>query len=594
MMDVKSEWDLTVFYSGLDDPLLKKDFNTSLDLAISFEKKYKGKLSDFEAKDFLTFFKDEEKIHKSMNKFILYLHFNNALDTQSNDLKKVTAEFRNVERQINSKLLFISQEMKNMGSDKLIDLSNHNILKGYKNYFVKKSERLKYILGSEAEDVLNNKSFYVLNLESLFNELSGSFVFEPVIDGVKQKLGLHQLLSLRDDVDSDLRREYYRALREKYSSKEIQIVFAKIYNGLVMDWTSNSKIRGYSSPISVRNVMNDLDDCVVDTLIDVVESYYFLYERFLKIKQKLLNKNKLMIWDLTAPNIKNSLKFSFEEAKNIFLASMKKFDDDFYNYSQDMFNGRVDVYSKPGKRTGAFTKSTKWAESYIMLNYDGNIDDLFTIAHEMGHAIHGKFCQERPFQVFNKSLSLSETASIFNEYVLADYLCEQLDESSKFELLENRLFEAFGSIFRQIQFTKFERRVYDEITKSNELSYVDLNIMWREELNKSYGGAVEFDVAPEKDSSWSVVKKFFLWPFYCYSYSFGNLLSLALYAKYKCEGDDFISNYKEILSSAGSKKPYDLLLEHGIDIKSKEFYENGLKVVEKMLDDFEEIALKHI
>ena len=291
---------------------------------------------------------------------------------------------------------------------------------------------------------------------------------------------------------------------------------------------------------------------------------------FWKLKAKILGKEKLNPWDLYAPLELEEKEIPFEEGLNMFYSVIKDFDSEFYNFSKGMFEqGRVDVFPKKGKRGGAFASYEKDVPSFVLLNYTNKLKDVSTLAHELGHATHGYLSQKQKGQVFDSPLSLAETASIFNELLLSEKLKESLSEKELMAFLAEQLDDFFGTIFRQVQYVLFEKRVHETILDGKELSYLDFNKMWREESIKLTGDSVKYDSKAEEEVNWSRIPHIFRYPFYCYAYAFGNLLSFSLYEQYKEEGDSFVEKYKNILRAGGSKTPYELLKENGFRYKVK-------------------------
>jgi len=376
-----------------------------------------------------------------------------------------------------------------------------------------------------------------------------------------------------------------------YNDKKVQITLGNIYSSVVNDCTSEIKIRGFDNVMSRRNISEELNDESVNLLLEEVENAYPIYQRYLKVKAKLLGKTKLKNSDLLAPISKKEKEYKFEEGLKIFLDVIKEFDEEFYNYSVDMFeDGRVDVFPKEGKRGGAFAQYVQGFESFVMLNYTNKLNDISTLAHELGHAMHGHLSQIQKSEVFSSGLSLAETASVFNEMILSQTLIKKLEGEEKLEYLEEKLSDISSTIFRQIQYILFEKRVHQTILSGEALTYKDFNIMWREEQIKMCGDLVEYDVPAEDESSWSSIPHIFRTPFYCYSYAFGNILTFALFNKYKEEGKPFVEKYKNILRAGGSKVPYDLLKENGLDINSREYFRGGIKVIEELVEELEKLC----
>ena len=200
---------------------------------------------------------------------------------------------------------------------------------------------------------------------------------------------------------------------------------------------------------------------------------------------------------------------------------MKEFDEEFYQYSIDMFeNGRVDAFPKKGKRGGAFASYTKGEPSFVLLNFTGKLLDVPTLSHELGHAIHGHLSQVQKDAVYSSPLCLAETASIFSEMLLAEKIRARLNPEEQMNFLANELMDAFSSIFRQVQYVAFERRVHDVIHSGGELTYHEFNTMWREEQQKMTLDSVTYDSPAEQEVGWSTIPHIFNSPFYCYAYAF--------------------------------------------------------------------------
>lgn len=341
-------------------------------------------------------------------------------------------------------------------------------------------------------------------------------------------------------------------------------------------------MRGYGSNVMAqRNLGEEMDDEVVDMLLTEVEKAYPIYARFLRAKAKMLGletpfvkgdkgdfvseKNPqssallqtaplqkeltetFSVWDTGAPLGSVDKDFTFEEAYDLHLGVMRDFDSEFYEYSKRMIEEeRIDVFPRAGKRGGAFASYRKGDESFVLLNFTGKLRDVSTISHELGHAIHGHLSQVQEAPVYDSPLSMAETASIFSEMLLGEKVKSLVSKEEYREYLNERLGDVFATIFRQVNYVTFERKVHTEIHAGNELTYKELNALWRAEQEKLYGGTVAFDVNAEDESGWSMIPHIFHTPFYCYAYAFGNLLTFALYNKVQ-DGSLSVEDYKNIL-----------------------------------------------
>lgn len=590
---IKTSWEFENFYENLDDHTIETDKKEILNNYENFIKKYKNKIKNFSENDFLQFLEEKNTISKKVEKIALYYFYLSSLNTQDQKVIRKNGEFENMMIELSNKMLFISQEYKEIGYEKLIEFSKSEKLKDYSNYFYQQALSIKYIKDEEVEFALNMKDNSGGSAFSdMYEELTNSFLFKVNLDGEIKEMTDSEVRSLRSSPNENIRKEAYRAIREIYNDKKIMITLGKAYSSIVKDWTSDIKIRGFETVMSPRNINEELDNKIVDMLLEEVENAYPLFQRYLKIKAKLMGKEKLMNYDLLASTSKDEKEYSFEESLKIFLEVIKEFDEEFYNYSLNMFEkGRVDVFPKPGKRGGAFAQYIQGFESYVLLNHTGKIRDVATLAHELGHATHGHLSQCQKPQVFDSPLSLAETASVFNEMLLSEALLEKMDDKEKIHFLEKKLEDIFATIFRQVQYVLFEREVHNQIYSGKELTYEDFNTLWRKEQVKMAGDIVEYDVPESEETGWSMIPHIFRVPFYCYTYAFGNLLTFALYEKYKEEGKPFIEKYKNILKSGGSKTPYDLLIENGLDISSREYYKKGLKTIENMIVMLEKLII---
>ena len=590
--EIKTNWDLNGYYSGLEDINLKDDLEKVKQIVDDFVSKYQAKIASLTETELVGFYEMDSQIDYLINKIAIYLHSLKSLETQNQNVLKASGEFENLMIELANKTLFISEEFKQIGNQKLLELSKHPILKDYSNSLVKKADSVQYLLDTKTEYALNLKANSgASSYDNLREEYTTSFEFEVNINGETKKITEDEVRSLRMSADENIRKEAFRSIRAVYNNPQTQIVLGNTYSAIVKDSVSDIKLRGYKNVMSPRNKDEQLPDTAVDMLILEVQNQYPLFQRFLKAKAKLMGKEKLMNWDILAPIGDTEAEYTFSEGKDLYLKVIKEFDQEFYDYSLEMFTkGRVDVFPKTGKRGGAYCMYDSGFESIVLLNYTNKLHDVSTLAHELGHAIHGHFSQNQKSQVFNTGMSLAETASIFNETILNNAIEKTLNQQDKISHLASHLNDIFSTIFRQIQYTSFERRVHEILLSGKELGYKDYNLLWREEIVKMQGDVVEYDVPAENESTWSGIPHIFSTPFYCYSYSFGNILSFSLYEMYLEKGSDFIEIYKNILKAGGSKTPYDLLIEYGIDITKPEFYRKGLKVIENMVVEFESLV----
>lgn len=598
----QTNWDLKkYFYTGVDDPQIDLDYENVEKLTENFIRDYKGKIKDLSDSDFLSFFSKDEELQTKLYKIILYFGYQSALDTQNQDIIKKSGELELKLVDLSNKLLFVATEFKELGYDKLIELSKKLVLVKFQNYFVEKANLVKYLLDEKTEKALNLKENSGANaFNKLYEELTNSFEFEIEIDGQIKKITEEEIRALRMSEDEETRRKAFTSINNKFLEKPTQITLGNTYNALVKDWTSEIKIRGFKTPLSQRNLSEQMPDEAVDLLFTEVKNRYDLYQRFLKIKHNLLlsvgqqkdTGNKLKSWNILAPISTNKVEYEFETALELFLETAKNFDSEIYELAKGMFTtGRVDVFPKLGKRGGAFASYEKNFDSFVLLNYTSTMNDVSTIAHELGHAVHGMLSQKQPSQVYGTGLCLAETASVFNEMLFAESFYPALESNEeKIHFLVERIQGIFSTIFSQIMYASFEKEVHQTIAGGKDLTYSDFNRLWRKHQAELYGEMVEFDTDEDQATGWSAIPHIFVTPFYVYSYAFGNILTFSLFSKFKQEGQSFVPKYKAILSAGGSLSPYELLIKNDINILDPEFYRHGLNELEKMIIELENLT----
>lgn len=588
MDNIKTEWDLEKhFFKSLDDPKIKTLEDEDVKQIDEFVGKYKGTLSGLSDEDFMTFLDDKAKLFRGMLKVYYYYSYKSTLDTQDQDTLKAMNLLSNKWSDNSKKLLFISEEYKEIGYDRLIEMSEKEIFKSVKNGLINSANNLKYILPEAQENNLIEVHKVTGIFDDIYTELTSSFVFD--IDGEEKNKS--EIYAMRLSHDPVVREKANKALYDKYG--EHKIVLGGLYKSVCKSNVASINIRGKEDVMTSRNISEEMDKETVNKLISKVKENYPLYHKHLKNKAKFLGKEKLDMHDVLAPIDRKGgeTELPFSEALEIYLDKIEKFDKDFYEYSKEMFeDGRVSVFPDKYKRGGAYASYTKGEKSFVMLNHTEDFDSLMTLAHELGHAIHGDLEQINHDEVYRSPLSLAETASIFTETLVFGEIINELEEDIDYYIMK-KLDDIFSTMFRQIMYTDFERECHQRFLDGEEMGYEDFNNLWMEKGREFFGDIVE--IPDNYKYGWSVIPHIFHTPFYCYSYSFGNILSFNLYNMYETteNKEDFKTKYKNILKSGGSKRPKDILMEQGIDITSESFYDNAFKVVEDYINKVDSTVL---
>jgi oligoendopeptidase F len=457
-------------------------------------------------------------------------------------------------------------------------------------YFLEAMRQFKpFTLSEPEEQTINLKDVNGIDaMVNLYEMITNKFAFLLEIDGEKHPLTRAQLEGYLRNPSLQMRQAAYRELYRIVG--ENANVLAQIYLHRVRDWNTEAvQMRGYASPISARNLSNDLPDAVVDTLLDVCRKNVGIFQRYFELKAHWLGLGKLRRYDIYAPLTQSDQKFDYADARRMILESFRGFAPQVSALAQRVFDeDHVDSETRPGKQDGAFCYAalpelTPW----VLVNYEGRARDVATLAHELGHAIHNMLACAHSPMTFHASLPLAETASVFAEMQLTEFLLNQeRDPAMRRDLLAYTIDDAYITVIRQAYFTLFEREAYQIVAEGGSVQ--ELTEAYLKNLHEQFGSAVE--VSDEFKWEWTFVPHIYHVPFYTYAYSFGQLLVLALYQQYRLEGESFVPRYLKILSYGGSESPTTILTEAGLDISAPEFWQGGFDLIKTMIAELEETS----
>ena len=571
-------WDLTPLFNSI--PEAEEFLKQAVFRAKDFEKKYKNRLYTLTPEEFLEVLKEYEDIWENIGRSLTYIYLIFATDTSKGNF---LAKFQEIATQAEEHLIWFELEFIHLPLDKqqrFID--NAGV---YKYYLIHLQEEAPYRLSEKEEKILMKKD---LTSSSAFSRL-----FDETINRIKffyegKYLTEEEVLSKLYSPERNTRKKAQVSLT--LGLKPHQELLAYIYNQIKKDFKiDNVDIRGYETPEDVRHLSNRVTKKSVDALVNTVNENTFLVSDYYEVKRKLLGYDKLFDYDRYAP-VKLTDKdpqIDFEEAKELVLRAFKNFSPTFYAIAKKAFEEKwIDVYPGENKRGGAFSHSaTPKAHPYVLLNYTNQRRDVFTLAHELGHAIHQYLAREVGYLNQDTPLTTAETASIFAEMLLFEEIKSSLSNEELIEVYASKLEDIFATLFRQIVFTNFERRVHD----ADELKPEDYNRIWMEENEKMFNKSVV--LTKNYEIWWSYIPHFIHSPFYCYAYSYAQLLVFALYRLYKEGFENFEEKYIEFLTQGGSIPPKKQFIElFGLDIEDEGFWEKGMDVVREMVKEFKGIA----
>ncbi len=534
--------------------------------------------------DFLRLMRLYESIQATVERLTAYAQLWFAADTQSQDALGFLGRMEQLHTEVQNRLLFFSLWWKGLDDEPAARLIAAS---GDYAYYLKTLRLFKpYTLSEPEERVINLKDVNgPTALVKLYEMLTSRFTFHLTLDGESHTLTRAELSQYFRDPAPEVRAAAYRELLRVYSGQGQ--VLAQIYSHRVRDWANeNLLLRGFSSPIAVRNLDNDLPDSAVETLLAVCRENMPLFHRYFRWKARQLGMERLRRYDIYAPVGDMSKTYSFDRAAQMVLESLGDFSPVMAEHARRLLvEGHIDSTIRTGKQVGAFCHAVlPGLAPWVLVNYVGQVGDVLTLAHELGHAIHALVASDHSILTFRSSLPLAETASVFSEMLMNDRLLRLEDDPDvRRGLLAHLLDGAYATIARQTYFVLFEieahRRVVEGATSE------DLCDLYLANLKEQFGDAVE--ISDDFRWEWTVIPHIYEAPFYCYAYSFGQLLVLALYREYRREGADFVPRYLKILSYGGAASPTTITGEAGFDITSPAFWQGGFDVLAGFLDELE-------
>ncbi len=590
------EWDLSEL---LKDPI-KKEFNKSLaDISAkvaNFEEKKSTLGHDISTTDFIKLIKDSEEIAEFLSYVTGYAHLKYAEDTSSNNIGALVTKVNIFATEISNRLLFFDLWFKKVLDEKNADRLIKEAPDVYKDYLLHERSMSKYTLNEAEEKIVNILDVTGMSaLIKIYDRMTNGFEFEYIEERGTRKIrktitNKEKLVSLVRSSKSSERVAAYRSLLSTY--KKNSGVLGEIYINRILNWNNEYLLlRGFPTPISVRNLSNNISDETIMALLNVCRSNSKVFHQYFREKAKILNVNKLERYHLYAPlKSQNQEKITYGEALKMVLEAFNDFHPEFKAIVQNLVT-KKHIHSKlqDNKQGGAFCSTiSPTVDPFVLLNFDGTLRDISTMAHEFGHAIHSVLAADKPISVQHPSLPLAETASVFGEMILNDRLLDQVKKKDKKLMLAEQIDDFYATIMRQAYFTIFEISAHEMIGKNSATSIDELSETYMDNLREQFGNSLK--VTDDFKYEWLYIPHFYHSPFYCYAYSFGNLLVMSLYQQFKNEGKEFIPNYISILSAGGSKKPEDLLLSRGIDISKQDFWQRGFDLVSDKINELKDIT----
>jgi oligoendopeptidase F len=576
-------WDLSDLFAAHDDPKIDAVLDDCQRHAQSFAQR-----SRLDTKDLLTADKLREAleelavIYEPLGRVGSYAGLLYAADTARPEYQDLEQRVEQRSTEIRNLLLFFELDWLKLDDETAKRLVADPTLSEFRHYLESLRRYRPHTLSEPEEKILNERDNTGRNaFGRLFSEVTSSLTFPLERDGWTENLNLSQILSLLHEPDRALRQRAMQTLYEGLSKHGQVLTF--VYDTLIQDNLTIDRLRNYTHPMAQRHLANEIDGGAVKTMMAVAEENYGLAQDYFRLKAQLLSLPRLAFYDQYAPISNQAQPFTYAQAQQVILEAFGAFDPRFRQLAGEFFaKNWIDAEIRKGKRGGAFCASpSPRLHPYILCNYDDNLRDVMTVAHELGHGLHGCLSRKQNYFNYDTPLTTAETASVFGEMLVFDHLlAQQADKQAQIALLAGKLEDIFATVFRQNVLTRFEELAF-AARKEKRLTPEILGGLWLETNGKYYGDAVE--MSDGYRWGWSYIPHFIHSRFYCYSYVFGQLLVLALYRMYKDEGKSFVPKYLALLEAGGSASPETLLRPLGVDIHDAKFWEKGFEEIKELV-----------
>jgi oligoendopeptidase F len=578
-------WDLTHLYESGDDPRIDQDVQETDAAAAAFRERYYGKVVGLSAAELADAIDERERIESIFTRAIYYAHLRFSTDMADPTRGALLARLTEKGATIDTQLLFFGLEVADLDDAAAEALQADPALERWQ-YWLRSVRKFRpYILTEPEEKIVTEKSVSGSSAwDRLYDELLGAVRVD--LDGAE--ISFEQAMAKLYSSDRDERRRASDAVTVALEPGLRTRTF--IFNTLVLDKSIDDRLRGYDTWLSARNLRNDTTDEAVQALIDATVTRYDVVQRYYRLKARLLGLDRLAFYDRMAPIAEDPTKTSWAEAQEVVLDAYRDFSGDVGDIAERFFRESwIDAPVRENKRTGAFcATNVPGVHPYVFMNFTGDRRSILTLAHELGHGLHGYLAQ--PLGLFNAStpLTTAETASVFGEALtFKRLLAIEEDPKRRLNLLAGRIEDSIATVFRQIAMNRFEEAVHTLRREEGELSMEKLEELWLETQTQLLGDSVDVD---GYGSWWSYVSHFMGSPGYVYAYAYGFLFALTIFRKYELEGDAMVEPYLDVLRAGGSKAPEELAEIVGLDLTDPRIWESGIDALEVELDEAEALA----
>jgi oligoendopeptidase F len=584
-------WNLNDLYPSVDSPALTLDLDAAHSRARAFEAAYRGRIEPGpDARLLVAALTELEGLYEQMDRPAVYAGLLHAAKTDDPRRGALLAQTRERRTAINKHLIFFDLEWIQVPDAKAAALCADPALSRYRHFLEQKRAWKPHYLSEPEEKVIEEKTVTGrAAFVRLFDETVAGLTFPFEHAGRVEKIPLQQINAKLYDADRSARRAAAEGLTRGLQDNARLLTF--LFNTLVLDHRTDCTMRQFADPMSPRHLANEISPAVVEALMTATERHHGTVQRYYRLKGKLLGIEPLADYDRYAPLFSDQPTCDWPTARRIVQESYEAFSPDAGAVIRQFFEKNwVDAELRPGKRSGAFSSSAvPSAHPYILMNFTDRLRDVMTLAHELGHGLHQYLARPIGYLQCDTPLTTAETASVFGEMLTFQRLQQVFpDARTRLALLCSKIEDGFATVFRQVVLTRFEQTLHEARQSRGELTTEHINELWLAANRPMHGDVVQ--LTPGYGWWWMYIGHFIHVPFYCYAYSFGELLVLALVQKYRQEGAAFVPRYLQLLASGGSEAPDVLLSKLGVDVTDPGFWELGLKLLGDMVAEAERLA----
>jgi oligoendopeptidase F len=590
-------WNLGDLYAGVDDPRIDHDLDGAHDRARAFEGLYRGTIAapgGPPGGTLLAALAELESLCVQMDRPAVYASLAHAAQTSDPKNGALLARTRERRTAITKHLIFFDLEWVQVEDDAAERLLRSPELARYHHYLAQKRIQKPHLLSEAEEKILDEKSVtgrgaVVRRIHEKTAPPRFAFVAPGAGAAQADHLPLQLVLARLYDPDRGVRAAAAAALTEGLKANARLLGY--ILNTVVLDHKSDCTLRRYDSVMAPRHLANEIDARVVDALLAAAERHHATFQRYYRLKARLLGLDQLHDYDRYAPVFSDQPPVDWPTARRIVEESYTAFSPRAGEVVRQFFDRSwIDAELRDGKRGGAFSSSaTPDAHPYILMSYTDRLRDVMTLAHELGHGLHQYLARPVGYLQCDTPLTTAETASVFGEMLTFRRLQALYPAPrTRLAMLCSKIEDGFATVFRQVVLTRFEQAVHLARAAEGELSADRLNRLWLDANAPLHGDAVK--LTDDYGWWWSYIGHFVHAPFYCYAYAFGELLVLALYKKYEQDGPAFVPKYLDMLAAGGSQPPHVLVGKLGVDVTDPAFWELGLRLLGDMVSEAEALA----